>query len=85
MTQLIKGETTMKTYEDGDRLTYRGMIIWCFDGYFDVHEEVDAHPIAEGLSTPEEAMAFIDKELNDQRWLNAINHGSITFNFQRRK
>jgi hypothetical protein len=66
---------TNPAHHDGQRWNYRGFIIWCFDGYYDVHEEVDAHPLAEGLSTPEEARAVI----NDARWFKAFSGGSVKF------
>jgi hypothetical protein len=52
----------MSKHYDGQRWNYRGFIIWCFDGYYDVHAHSDAHPIAEGLSTPDEARAVINEE-----------------------
>jgi hypothetical protein len=55
------------------RYSYKGYIIWKFDGYYDVHETVDGHPVAEGLSTATEAKAFI----NDARWFRAFETGSI--------
>jgi hypothetical protein len=65
----------MKHY-DGQRWNYRGFIIWCFDGAYDIHETVDGHPIAEGIPTAQEARAII----NEERWYKAFTTGNIRIN-----
>ena len=69
----------MKTTHDGQRWTYKGFIIWFFDGYYDVHDDPDAHPLAEGLNTQEEARAFIDNE----RWFQSFSQGKISISYNR--
>ena len=61
-------EVMEKNHYDGHRWKYKGFIIWCFDGYYDVHEHPDAQPLAEGIATAHDARRFIDQQ---RRW-NAL-------------
>lgn len=69
----------MKVTHDGQRWNYRGHIIWFFDGYYDVHDHPDAHPLAEGFSTQDEARAFI----LGLQWFNAFEQGTIKINYNK--
>lgn len=66
-----------KNHYEGHRWKYKGFTIWCFDGYYDIHEHPDAHPLAEGIATAREARQLIDErrrwnaletKLNTMRW-----------------
>lgn len=67
-----------ETHYEGQRWNYRGFIIWCFDGYYDIHKTVDGQPIAEGISTAAEARMII----NQERISNAFASGNFTVTYR---
>lgn len=70
----------MSAHPDGHRWNYRGFIIWCFDGYYDVHDHPDGHPIAEGLSTADDARKFIN---NERQW-RAFENATLRLTVRRK-
>jgi len=54
---------------------YRGFLIWKFDGCWDVHRHKnDPQPLIEGLFSAKEARAFIDKWIDNERFIAFLDN-----------